>query len=77
MTSLERFCTYLKYSGDDTKKDYVDKLLGTGEEAIAMSERVYRDITEDESLQDLLRRQELAEHDNATRMMIAKREGLE
>lgn len=76
MTSLERFCTYLKYTGDDTKKDYVDKLFETGEEAIAMSERVYRDITEDESLQDLLRRQELAEHDNATRMMIMKTEAI-
>lgn len=41
-----------------------------------MSERVYRDITEDESLQDLLRRQELAEHDNATRMMIMKTEAI-
>lgn len=38
-----------------------------------MSDCVYRDRTEDESLQDPLRRQEMAEHDNAISMMIAKR----
>ena len=74
MTSLERFCTYLKYAGDAQRKDYVDELIETGEEAITMSENVYRDITEEESLQDLLRRQEMAEHDNATRLMVAERE---
>lgn len=51
----------------------MDKLLGMGEQAIAMSDCVYRDKTEDESLQDPLRRQEMAKHDNATSMMIAKR----
>lgn len=74
LSPLERFCAYLKYAGDDTKVDFVNELLETGEEAIVMSEHVFRKITEDESLQDLLRRQDLAEHDNATRMMLMERE---
>lgn len=74
LSSLERFCAYLKYAGDETKEDFVKELLETGEEAIVMSEHVFRKITEDESLQDLLRRQEFAEHDNATRMMLMERE---
>lgn len=75
MTPLEQFCAYLKFAGDSKREDYVEKLLNTGEEAILMSEQVFRKITEDESLQDLLRRQEIAEHDFATEMMLAKREG--
>lgn len=74
LSSVERFCAYLKYAGDETKEDFVKELLETGEEAIVMSEHVFRKITEDESLQDLLRRQEFAEHDNATRMMLMERE---
>ena len=42
-----------------------------------MSEQVFKEITEDESLQDLLFRKEMAEHDLATRIMLAEKEGKE
>ena len=75
MAPLERFCAYLKFAGDHRKEGYVDKLLDTGEEAILMSDQVFRDVTEDESLQDLLWRREVAEHDLATKLRLAEKDG--
>lgn len=40
-----------------------------------MSDQVFREITEDESLQDLLWRREIAEHDLATKVMLAEKDG--
>lgn len=75
MAPLERFCAYLKFAGDHRRADYVEKLLDTGEEAVLMSDQVFREITEDESLQDLLWRREIAEHDLATEVMLAEKDG--
>lgn len=75
MEPLERFCAYLKFAGDHRRADYVEKLLDTGEEAVLMSDQVFREITEDESLQDLLWRREIAEHDLATKVMLAEKDG--
>ena len=54
MSPLEQFCSYIKYVGDDQKEDYVAKLLETDEEAIHMSDRVYKNVTDDEVLEVLL-----------------------
>lgn len=75
MTPLEQFCTYLKYVGDDQKEDYVAKLLETDEEAIHMSDQVYRNVTDDEVLEVLLWHEEMAKHDRATERSIAVKEG--
>ena len=75
MEPLERLCAYLKFAGDYRRADYVEKLLDTGEEAVLMSDQVFREITEDESLQDLLWRREIAEHDLATKVMLAEKDG--
>lgn len=76
MTPLERFCAYLKYAGDEEKEDYVSKLLEKGEEAITMSEQVYRDVTDDEVLEVLLWHEQMAEYDKRYALNAAKREGL-
>ena len=77
MTPLEQFCTYLKYVGDDQKEDYVAKLLETDEEAIHMSDQVYKFVSDDEVLEVLLWHEEMAKHDRATERSIAVREGRE
>lgn len=77
MLPLERFCAYLKYAGDETRENYVNKLLDLGEEAVDMSEYVFREITEDDLAREMLERQEKAAHDIATWKELARREGLE
>lgn len=77
MTPLERFCAYLKYAGDEERKDYVTKLLETGEEAISMSDRVYKDVTDDEVLEVLLWHEQMAEWDRNTDLHCAEQQGLE
>lgn len=76
MSPLEQFCSYIKYVGDDQKEDYVAKLLETDEEAIHMSDRVYKNVTDDEVLEVLLWHEEMAKHDRTTERDAARREGL-
>ena len=76
MTPLERFCAYIRFAGEETKEDYVDKLLETGEEAVNMSEHVFKKLTEDDIAREMLERQIKAEHDNATWMKYAREEAL-
>ena len=77
MTPLERFCAYIRFSGDETKEDYVSKLLETGEEAVDMSEHVFKKLTEDDLAREMLERQIKAEHDQATWLKYATEEALE
>lgn len=77
MSPLEQFCTYLKYAGDEQKEDYITKLLETDEEAIYMSDRVYKNVTDDEVLEILLWHEEMAKHDRTTERDAARREGME
>ena len=77
MTPLERFCAYIRFAGDETKEDYVSKLLETGEEAVDMSEHVFKKLTEDDLAREMLERQIKAEHDQATWLKYATEEALE
>lgn len=77
MTPLEQFCAYLKYAGDEEKEDYVAKLLETGEEAIHMSDQVYKDVTDDEVLEVLLWHEQMAEWDRNTTLHQAEQKGIE
>lgn len=76
MTPLERLCAYIRFAGDGTREDYVNKLLETGEEAVNMSEYVFKKLTEDDIAREMLERQIKAEHDNATWLKYAKEDGL-
>lgn len=77
MTPLERLCAYIRFAGDETREDYVNKLLETGEEAVNMSEYVFKKLTEDDIAREMLERQIKAEHDNATWLKYAKEDGYE
>lgn len=81
MTPLEQFCAYLKFVGDREREDYVAKLLETGEEAIHMSNQVYKNVTDDEVLEVLLWHERIAEHDRVTelekREAVGIRKGIE
>lgn len=76
MSSLERFCAYLKYAGDEEKEGYVNKLLEMREEAVDMSEHVFRKITDDDIAREILERQERDLHDWASWEEQFRREGL-
>ncbi len=76
MTPLECLCAYIRFAGDRTREDYVNKLLETGEEAVNMSEYVFKKLTEDDIAREMLERQIKAAHDNATWLKYAKEDGL-
>jgi len=76
MTPLEQFCAYLKFAGDEEKKDYVAKLLSTGEEAVSMSDQVYKDVTDDELMEILLWHEQMAEWDRNTALYRAEQRGI-
>lgn len=73
---LERFAAYMKYCSDPQKEDYVNQLLDSGEEAVQMSEHVYKKVTENDFAREMLEREEKAAHDIATMKVHARREGL-
>ena len=73
---LERFAAYMKYCSDPQKEDYVNQLLDSGEEAVRMSEHVYKKVTESDFAREMLEREEKAAHDIATMKVHARREGL-
>lgn len=77
LTSLERLCGYIKYAADEKREDYVNKLLDTGEEAVDMSEYVFKELTEDDYAREMLERQIKAEHDQASWLKYAKKWGRE
>ena len=73
---LERFAAYMKYCSDPQMEDYVNQLLDSGEEAVQMSEHVYKKVTESDLAREMLEREEKAAHDIATMKVHARREGL-
>lgn len=73
---LERFAAYMKYCSDPQKEDYVNQLLDSGEEAVRMSEHVYKKVAESDLAREMLEREEKAAHDIATMKVHARREGL-
>ena len=73
---LERFAAYMKYCSDPQMEYYVNHLLDSGEEAVQMSEHVYKKVTESDLAREMLEREEKAAHDIATMKVHARREGL-
>lgn len=51
---LERLAAYMKYCGDPQMEDYVNQLLDSGEEAVQMSEHVYKKVTESDLAREML-----------------------
>lgn len=77
LTAEERLCAYLKYAGDKDKEDYLLELFETNEEVINMSEDRFRELSEDERVQEWLWRQEIAEHDKASQIAETRAKGIQ
>lgn len=74
---VEKLAAYFKYASDKTKEDYVQSLIQYGGEAIRMTERLFRDLTEDEIAYERRERKLKFEFDHNTELVHARKEGLE
>ena len=63
---LERFMAYLKYAGDRSKEPLVRELVRKGDEAIVMSDRVFRELAKDDPEFQWQWSRDTYEHDMAT-----------
>lgn len=63
---LERFMAYLKYAGDRSKEPLIRELVRKGDEAIVMSDRVFRELAKDDPEFQWQWSRDTYEHDMAT-----------
>ena len=66
LTVLEKLVFYMKHAGDLEMEEYIVALTESEEEAVRMSEKIFRELTEDEIAYEMLEREERYEHDKAT-----------
>ena len=50
LTPAETFAAYFRYAGDKDKADYIEKLLEHGKEYLGMAEKVFDEVTRNDSL---------------------------
>ena len=48
MTPLERVAVYFRYANDPNKEELIEKLIDSGEEAIILTENIFRELTADD-----------------------------
>ena len=75
LTEAERLAAYLKYANVEEKKDYVQEILDS--EGIAMTENVYRKVTQDEIEYEKMESRLKYQLQYNTDMSMARQEGLE
>lgn len=75
LTETEKLAVYFKYANDEKKKDYVQEILT--EEGIAMTENVYRKLTQDEIEYEKMEARLKYQLQYNTDISLARREGLE
>lgn len=61
LSPIEQFGAYLKYSGNESKAEFVETLVQRGEKVISMADTVLRKISEEERMQALREDRETAE----------------
>ena len=76
MTDVDKLATYFKYAGDKEHEEYLINLLNEGNEAVIMTEYIFRELTEDEIAYEMEERRIKYEHDLATFRYYAREEGL-
>lgn len=76
MSPLEALSAYLSCTGDPEKEAYVEKLVGKGDEVIAMADEELKKVSEDDRLFAYRMSKEMYQMDQAIRMRTAKEEGL-
>ncbi len=75
LTEAERLAAYLKYANVEEKQDYVQEILDS--EGIAMTENVYRKVTQDEIEYERMESRLKYQLQYNTDMSLARQEGLE
>ena len=60
MTALERVALYFRYANDPNSEELLSQLIDSGEEAIILAEKMFRELTADEiAYEKMLARQKL------------------
>ena len=77
MDPVEKLAAYMRYAGEEDREPYLCQLIEEGGEAIEMTERLFKELTEDQIAYELRESQIRYEHDQASWKAYYKREGLE
>ena len=75
LTPAETFAAYFRYAGDKDKADYIEKLLEHGKEYLGMAEKVFDEVTRDDSLFSEKEQHYRWQSDMRTMMSEAERNG--
>ena len=75
LTPEETFAAYFRYAGDKDKADYIEKLLEHGKEYLGMAEKVFDEVTRNDSLFSEKEQHYRWLSDMRTMMSEAEREG--
>lgn len=75
LTEIEKLAAYLKYASDEERQDYVQEILDS--EGLAMTEDVYRKVTQDEIEYERMEARLKYKLQYNTDMSLARQEGLE
>lgn len=76
LNDVEKLAVYFKYANDKEHENLIIELLNEGNEAVNMTERIFRELTEDEIAYEMEERRIKFEHDMATFKYYAREEGL-
>lgn len=76
MDPVEKLAAYMRYAGEEDREPYLCRLIKEGGEAIEMTERLFKELTEDQIAYELRESQIRYEHDQASWKAYYKHEGL-
>lgn len=76
MDAVEKLAAYMRYAGEADQEPYLCQLIKTGGEAIEMTEKLFKELTEDQIAFELRESQIRYEHDQASWKAYFKNEGL-
>lgn len=74
---VEKLAGYFRYAGEKSKESYLKSLMQTRGEPLQMIEKVFGTITEDERIEEMYWRKRVYDHDQATLLSDARKEGKE
>lgn len=75
LTEIERLAVYLRYANVEDKRDYVQEIISG--EGFAMTENVYRKLTQDEIEYERMEARMKYQYQYNTDLSLARQEGLE
>ena len=77
MDPVEQFAAYVKYAGDPSKEKLLHDLIEHGGEAITMTEKIFKELTDEEKAYWHKEGVERKRRDDLSRLEEARREGLQ